>query len=278
MKKFLTVLSAVLLMLCGTFAFTGCEDSNTVVVYTNAFFPPFEYYQGDQIAGVDVEIMDKVGEKLGKTMKIVNTEFDYIIDYVSSGKGKIGAAGITITDARKERVNFSVPYYTSVQYIIVKEDVEVELADGIASWTNLEGKRIGVQTNTTGDLFIDYELGDHPEDEYTGLLYEKNSELVQLSDALVAVEKLKAGQVDVVVIDKLPAEHIVGHQTGIKCYPLLNAEEEYAICVTKGEDEILNAINEVLNEMMADVDENGENAIQRDQDAHGADRLIRRHI
>lgn len=263
MKKFLTVLSAVLLMLCGTFAFTGCEDGNTVVVYTNAFFPPFEYYQGDQIAGVDVEIMDKVGEKLGKTMKIVNTEFDYIIDYVSSGKGKIGAAGITITDARKERVNFSVPYYTSVQYIIVKEDVEVELADGIASWTNLEGKRIGVQTNTTGDLFIDYELGDHPEDEYTGLLYEKNSELVQLSDALVAVEKLKAGQVDVVVIDKLPAEHIVGHQTGIKCYPLLNAEEEYAICVTKGEDEILNAINEVLNEMMADVDENGENAIQR---------------
>lgn len=262
MKKFLTVFSAVLLMLCGTFAFTGCEEDNSVTVYTNAFFPPFEYYEGDAIVGVDPEIMAKVGAKLGKTMNIVNTEFDYVIDYVASGKGKIGAAGITITPARQERVDFSVPYYTSVQYVIVKEDVELSLNDGVAFWSNLEGKKIGVQTNTTGDLFISGEM------EEGGCLYEKGSELVQLSDALVAVEKLKAGQLDVVVIDMLPAEHIVSHQTGIKCSPLENAEEEYAICVTKGETEILNAVNAVLNEMMADVDANGENAIQRAIKAH----------
>lgn len=257
MKKFLTVISAVLLMLCGTFAFTGCEDGNSITVYTNAFFPPFEYYESDQIVGVDAEIMAKVGEKLGKTMKIVNTEFDYVIDYVATGKGKIGAAGITITESRKERVDFSVPYYKSVQYIIVKEDVEVALEEEVAPWSNLEGKKIGVQTNTTGDLFISAELEDG------GCLFEKGSELVQLSDALVAVEKIKAGQLDMVVVDKLTAEHIVGHQDGLKCYALENAEEEYAICVTKGETEILNAVNAVLNEMMADVDANGENGIQR---------------
>ncbi len=264
MKKLVTVFSAILMMLCGAFAFSGCQDDNTVRVYTNAFFPPFEYYQGKDIVGVDVEVMDRVGEKLGKTMEIVNTEFDYIIEYVATGKGKIGAAGITITPERQERVDFSIPYYTSVQYIIVKESVEVSLdEDGNADWTNLEGMKIGVQTNTTGDIFVSYELGDHPEDEYTGCLYEKNSELVQCSDALVAVEKLKKDQLDVVVIDSLPAQHIVRNQTGIKCYPLVNAEEAYAICVTKGETEILNAINEVLEEMLADVDESGENAIQR---------------
>ena len=104
MKKFIKALFASIMAIASLFAFTAC-DANTIYVDTNAYFAPFEYYEGKNIVGVDVDIMNKVGEKLGKKVKFVNTDFDVIIDNVASGKKfDCGAAGITITDARKEKV------------------------------------------------------------------------------------------------------------------------------------------------------------------------------
>ena len=121
MKKILSLALAFALTL-GCFLMAGCGKEDTIIVHTNAYFAPFEYYDGTEIVGVDVDIMNLVGEKLGKKVEFKNTTFSVIIDNVSAGKVcDAGAAGITVTDARKEKVDFSNTYFTSVQYVIYKD-------------------------------------------------------------------------------------------------------------------------------------------------------------
>ncbi|MBR6737061.1 MAG: transporter substrate-binding domain-containing protein [Clostridia bacterium] len=260
MKKLLKALIASVLCAVSLMSFSACS-ANTIYVDTNAYFAPFEYYEGKKIVGVDVDIMNKVGEKLGKKVKFVNTDFDVIIDNVASGKKfDCGAAGITITDARAEKVDFSNPYYTSVQYVIMKasdNSIEVKTAtDGTACvfWTDLMTKKIGVQRDTTGHIYVDLEInGDGP--EYPGELTGKsNDDLIAYDNAQVAVEAMNSNRCDVVVVDKLPAQYICNANTAYKCYALYYnvntaTEEQYAIAVTKGNTELLTAINEVLAEL-----------------------------
>jgi polar amino acid transport system substrate-binding protein len=236
---------------------TGCS-SDTIYVDTNAFFAPFEYYKGTEIVGVDVDIMNLVGEKLGKKVEFQNTDFGVIIDNVSQGKKyDCGAAGITITDERKEQVDFSDPYYTSVQYVVAKSGTIAEggvTSNGTAYvlWTQLAGKKIGVQTDTTGDIYCGDETADG------GIIGGTGASVKQYDSAQLAVDALTT-YVDVVVVDKLPAEYIVKNNTSanLVCYPLYYdaetaTEEQYAICVTKGNTSLLNAINEVLKELGED--------------------------
>ena len=116
MKKIIALVLATLMLVCTVVGFTGCNQ-DTIIVQTNAFFAPFEYYEGTEIVGVDVEIMAMVGERLNKKVQFDNVSFSAIIDNVKDGTVcDAGAAGITITDSRKEKVDFSIPYYTSVQY------------------------------------------------------------------------------------------------------------------------------------------------------------------
>lgn len=260
MKKFVKVLLASIMAVATLFTFTAC-NANTIYVDTNAYFAPFEYYEGKNIVGVDVDIMNKVGKKLGKKVKFVNTDFDVIIDNVASGaKFDCGAAGITITDARKEKVDFSNPYYTSVQYVIMKADdnsIETKTAtDGTACvfWADLMNKKIGVQRDTTGHIYVDLEInGDGP--DYPGELAGKsNDDLIPYDNAQVAVEAMNSNRCDVVVVDKLPAQFICNANSAYKCFALYYnvntaTEEQYAIAVTKGNTELLTAINEVLAEL-----------------------------
>ena len=156
MKKIIS-LALALVMLATCVLFASCnkdgKENEEIIVHTNAFFAPFEYYDGDEIVGVDVEIMNLVGKKLGKDIKFVNTEFAAIIDNVKEGKVcDAGAAGITITDERKEKVDFSTPYYTSVQYVIFKADdatITTKTVDGVEYivWDALAGKKIGIAMN-----------------------------------------------------------------------------------------------------------------------------------
>ena len=119
MKKILSIAMALAMMLSCIALFASCAKEETIIVHTNAFFAPFEYYDGTEIKGVDVEIMNLVGEKLDKKVEFVNVEFSAIIDNVKAGEVcDAGAAGITITNERKDKVDFSIPYYTSVQYVI----------------------------------------------------------------------------------------------------------------------------------------------------------------
>lgn len=260
-KKILCAVAAFAFTVVAAVSASACGKSEKIYVDTNAFFAPFEYYEGNEIVGVDVDIMNKVGKKLGKEVVFTNTDFGVIIDNVASGtQFDCGAAGITITDARKELVDFSNPYFTSVQYVIFKNDtfsVSGTTADGVdyVLWEALAGKKIGVQTNTTGHIYVEGEINGQESNDYgyDGVLYGTNAELTTYSNAQVAVSALGTG-VDVVVVDKLPAEYIVKNDSSLKCYALYYdaetaTEEQYAICVTKGNTELLNAINEVLAEL-----------------------------
>ena len=268
MKKVLSLLLAVLMLFSAVSALTSC-GGNEIIVHTNAFFAPFEYYDGTEIKGVDVEIMNMVGEKLGKDIKFVNVEFSAIIDNVKDGKVcDAGAAGITITDERKEKVDFSTPYYTSIQYVICKADdasiVTRTAADGTVYvvWEALAGKKIGTQTDTTGWIYTDGEINATEDNDYgyAGVLYGTNTELKNYDTAQLAADAIGANAIDVVIIDELPAKYIVSKNSAYKCIPLYYAgeteaedspvEEQYAICVTKGNDALLTAINEVLADLM----------------------------
>ena len=200
MKKLLIAAAAIAGAAVIATGATACNNSNKIYVDTNAYFAPFEYYTSAQeIAGVDVDIMNLVGEKLGKEVVFENTEFGVIIDNVSSGKKyDCGAAGITITDARKELVDFSDPYYTAVQYVIYKGDtlsVDGTTKDGVEYilWESLADLKIGVQTNTTGDIFVDGEINGQKSDPdygYDGVLYGTKTESVPFSNAQLAVDGL----------------------------------------------------------------------------------------
>jgi len=268
MKKIISLALAVLMLCCATVGFASCAKEEKIIVHTNAFFAPFEYYEGTEIVGVDVEIMNKVGEKLGKKIEFVNVEFSAIIDNVKDGVVcDAGAAGITITDVRKEKVDFSTPYYTSVQYVIFKaDDATIATKTGANGeyivWEALAGKKLGTQTDTTGWIYTDGEINAKADNDYgyDGVLYGTNTELKTYDNAQLAADAIGANMIDAVIIDELPAQFIVSKNSQYKCVPLYYSgatdaedapvEEQYAICVTKGNTALLDAINAVLDEMM----------------------------
>lgn len=284
MKKILSLILVCAMLVCSVALFASC-DTEKIIVHTNAFFAPFEYYEGTEIKGVDVEIMNLVGKKLGKKIEFQNVEFSAIIDNVKEGKVcDAGAAGITITNERKDKVDFSTPYYTSVQYVIFKADdatVATKTVDGVEYivWEALAGKKIGTQTDTTGWIYTDGEINATEDNDYgyNGVLYGTGTELKNYDNAQLAADAITANAIDVVIIDELPAQYIVSKNSGFKCLPLYYSgetdaedapvEEQYAICVTKGNTELLEAINEVLEELMV-VGENGKTKIEEMVMAH----------
>lgn len=265
MKRILSLALAAILLCGSIFALASC-GGNKIIVRTNAFFAPFEYYDGEAIVGVDVDIMNLVGKKLGKEIVWKDGDFGTIIDDVKAGKtADCGAAGITITNERKDKVDFSNPYYTSIQYVIVPEGVTVatKTVDGTTYivWEALAGKRIATQIDTTGWIYTDGEINATEDNDYgyAGVLYNTDTTHKEMPDAQAAVDAL--GQsADVVIIDELPAKFLVANSSkNLAAYPLYYSgaegeadapvEEQYAICVTKGNTELLAAINEVLAEL-----------------------------
>lgn len=264
MKKVFGLLLALATLFCFGTAAAACAN-DTIIVQTNAYFAPFEYYDGSEIVGVDVDIMNKVGEKLGKKVEFRDGDFGIIIDVVSQGKtADAGAAGLTITDERKQFVDFSDPYYTSVQYVIWEEGnedfVTSKAADGTTDmvlWEQLKGKKIGVQLDTTGNLYVSGEI--NKDEGYDGVLKDSGAECKSYDNAQMAVEAMFGSDaLDCVVVDELPAQYLVQNTKNhsLQCAALYYdaetaTEEQYAICVTAGNTELLNAINEVLAEMKA---------------------------
>ena len=285
MKKILAIALALIMMLSCTVLFASCSNDDTIIVHTNAFFAPFEYYDGTEIKGVDVEIMNLVGEKMGKKVEFVNVEFSAIIDNVKGGEVcDAGAAGITVTPEREEKVDFSTPYYTSVQYVIFAANdasIVTKTVDGkeYIVWEALAGKKIGTQTDTTGWIYTDGEINATEDNDYgyAGVLYGTNTTLVNFDNAQLAADAIGANQIDAVIVDELPAQYITKSNSALKCVPLYYSgetdaddapvEEQYAICVTKGNKELLDAINAVLAELMK-KDESGKSQIEKMVMAH----------
>jgi len=271
MKKILFML----LCLFSVCSFIACDKEEKLIVYTEAGFAPFEYVKDGKIVGVDVEIMEKVGEKLGKKVVFENVNFNIIVDAVSAGDlTNVGAAGLSITDERKEKVDFSKEYYQANLYVIYNKEA------GIASktmtdenvgvyWSSLQtNKGIGVQTGTTADLFLGDELA-----EGGSLEGVKKTDFASLDTAIADI----GVNIDYVIIDELPAKMLVAGNEDLACLPLYYeggegkadelAYDVYAICVTKGQDELLAVINEVLDELLKE-DENGVSEIQKMVNKH----------
>ena len=236
------------------------------IVETNAFFAPFEFYEGRQIKGVDVEIIDRVAKKMNKKIDIKDVEFDVIIDNVEAGKiADAGAAGLTITPARSAKVNFSIPYYTSVQYVIFDKNAAPEVRNGHVVWNALAGSKIGSQTGSTGYLFA----SDEAE---SGVLAGTNTEVKGFDSHQLAADAIGAHIINYAIADELPAKMIVDKNPNLEALPLYYmgatvaedepAEESYAIAVNKEKTELLEAFNEVLAEMLT-RDAEGKTEIDR---------------
>ena len=206
---------------------------------TNAAFPPYEYIEGGEIVGIDAEIAAAIAEKLGLEVQIEDMEFDAIIEAVKSGKADIGLAGMTVTPDRAEEVNFTASYATGVQVVIVTEDSAITSVDDLFA----EGASnvIGVQRNTTGDLYTTWDLED------AGL-----ATIDRYSKGAEAVQALKTGKVDCVVIDNEPAKAFVAEVEGLKILDTEYILEEYAGAMNKENAELFEAVNVALEELIAD--------------------------
>ena len=231
MKKLIALLVA--LMMLGTAAAAMAE---TLTMGTNASFPPYEFYENEKIVGIDAEIAAAIAEKLGMELKIEDMEFKAIIPAVTTGKIDFGMAGMTVTEERLQSVNFSETYATGIQAIIVKEGSEIKSVDDLyaegATW------KVGVQDATTGDIYCTDDFGE-----------DRVSKFPVGADA---VEALKTGKVDCVIIDNEPAKAYVAANEGLTILDTQYAVEDYAIAVALENTELLEKINGALKELIDD--------------------------
>lgn len=239
MKKVVVLLMA-LCMLVGTVMLTGCgeKDDNVLVMATNAYFPPYEYYDGDKIVGIDAEIAEKIAEKLGMTLKIEDMEFATTLNAVEQGTVDFAMAGMTVTDKRLKQVNFTTSYANGVQAIIVKEDSAITCDDDL--FADGATFKVGVQQGTTGDTYASDDFKD------TGV------KVVQYNNGNNAILALKGGDIDCVIIDNEPAKAYVQANEGLKILETAYADEDYAIAVNKSNTELLEKLNKAIDELIKD--------------------------
>lgn len=176
----------------------GAEGKPELIMATNAFFPPYEFYENDTVVGIDAEMAAAIADQMGRKLTIVDTEFGSIIGGVQTGKYDMGMAGMTVTEERQQSVNFSDSYATGVQVVILTEDSPIksldDLLDAGASY------KAGVQQDTTGDIY----LSDTPDNGGIG-----EDRVIRYKTGNEAVQALLTGKVDCVVIDQEPAKAYV---------------------------------------------------------------------
>lgn len=199
-----------------------------LVMVTNAEFPPYEFREGNDIVGIDAEIARAIADKLGMELEIQDMAFDSLIPAIQSGKADFTAAGMTVNEDRKKNVDFTDTYAEAAQVIIVKEDSAIKTPD------DLQGKNVGVQSGTTGDIYAD-DIAD--------------AEIQRFPKGIDAVMALTQGKLDAVIIDREPAKVFVKENQGLQVLDEAFTEEEYAIAVKKGNTELLEKMNGAIKEL-----------------------------
>ena len=235
MKKTLISVALVLMLLCTS------AMAETLTMASSIDFAPYEYYDDEtgEIVGIDVEIAQAVCDALGYDLEITDMQFDSIIAAVVSGKVDFGMSGFTITEERKQSVNFSSPYTTTMQAIIVPEGSEITTVDDL--YDTEKTYTIAVQQGTTGDLYITEDV------ETKGLSHD----IQRFNKAPDGVVALLAGKADCMIIDGEVAASFVESNEGLVLLDTAYAYEEYAICFAK-DSEIYETFNAKLDELIAD--------------------------
>lgn len=264
MKKIISILLAVLLCMSlfaacgnnaapagttdaetttGTEATTGNEaatfttvEEGKLIMATNAFFPPYEYYEGEKIVGIDAEIAEAIAKKLGLELVINNMEFNSIITAVTTKAADFGLAGMTVTEDRLKEVDFSISYASGVQSIIVKEGSAITTVDDL--YTEGATTKVGVQLGTTGDIYASDDFGADRVTQYNNG-----------NEAILALQK---GDVDCVIIDNEPAKAFVAANEGLKVLDTAYAEEDYAACFAQDNDALCAAVNDAIEALITD--------------------------
>ena len=207
-------------------------EGGTLIMGTNATFPPYEYYEGDEIVGIDVEIAQAIGEKLGMEVTVEDMEFDALIPALASNKVDIVAAGMTVTPERQESVNFTDTYATAAQVIIVKQGSD------IASSEDLNGKVVGVQMATAGESLAS---------EIEGAQVERFNKYFE------AIQSVLQGKIDAVIIDSAPAKAFAEKDENLVILDEALSSEDYAMAINKDNTELLDKVNAAI----AELDEEG---------------------
>ena len=248
MKSVKKVLSLVLALSIAVFCLAGCGNkeeakgtdtkdetkASVLKIGTNAEFPPFEFVDAangviDEFAGIDLEIAKEIAAKADMQPEINNMDFDGLLIALSNGQVDMVIAGMTVTEERAQAVDFSEPYYTATQVMIVPNDSDIQSAK------DLEGKKIGVIDGYTGQTCVE-ELGY----DFDG--YKKGAD---------SILDLVNGKLDVVVIDSATAEKFIADNSDLKIVedPEAFADEQYAIAVKKGNKELLDTVNAAIKEL-----------------------------
>ena len=214
------------------FIFSGCgsDREKQLIMATEAGFAPYEFYENGEIVGVDVEIAREIAKVMGKELVVKDVAFDFIINEVQSGKADFGAAGISITDERKEQVDFTVEYTVSNQVVVVRNDSTIQ------NFEELKNKTIAVQLGTVGESYVEKNYPD--------------ATIITQKKYLAAAEDVKSGKSDCIVMDELPAKELVASNPELKIMDGILFSDKYGMVVKKGNTELLNQINEVLTRLM----------------------------
>ena len=234
MKKMISILLCVIFCFACFAPAAFAADKKTIKVATNVAFPPYEYYEDEKAVGIDVDIMQAICDKLGYEMELSDMEFGSIITAVASGKIDVGFGAITITEERAKSVHFTTSYSTGIQSIIVKEDSPITTIDDLHG----DKIKIGVQQDTTGDI---YATGDFGEEH-----------IARFNKGADAVQALITGKCSAVIIDNSPAETFVAQNAGLKILPTVYAEEAYGFELSYDNEELYNAVNGALEELLSD--------------------------
>ena len=215
-----------------SFLLFGCnKNDNKLVMVTEAGFAPYEYHDGSGIVGVDVDIAREIAAAMGKELEIKDVAFDSLINELNSGKADFAAAGMSINEERKKEVDFSIEYVSSKQVVVVRKDY-----NKIKNINDLNGKTISVQLGSVADTYVTKNF--------------KNSKIVRQKKFLSAAEDVKAKKSECIIMDELPAKELVKNNSELTILKIELFTDKYAIAVKKGNTELLNKINEVLEKLI----------------------------
>lgn len=223
----------IFLILVCVFLLTGCgKNDDELVMVTEAGFAPYEYYEGGEIVGVDIDIANEIAKELGKKLVVKDIAFDSIVNEVKSGKADFAAAGISYSEERAKEVDFSINYATSKQVVIVNENSDIKDPSEISN------KKIAVQLGSIADTYVTKEYQD--------------ATITRQKKYLAAIQDLKTGKVDCVVMDELPAKEILKENSGLKILDKELTQDKYGMIVKKGNKELLDSINKVLERLVSE--------------------------
>lgn len=232
MKKIVKLLSVFVLMLSFAFTANGAEKKEKIYVGTNAEFPPFEYLEGSNVVGFDIDFINAIAAEMGKEVVIKDMSFDGLLPALQTNKVDVVIAGMTATEERMKAVNFSQPYYSANQVIILAED-----NTDIKDFADLKGKAVAVMLGFTGDVVVS---------EMTDVKVER------FNAAYAGIMALQNGKVDAVVLDSETANNYVAKNSGLKLAEGKGEAEDYAIAVKKQDVKLLEDINKAIDKIKAD--------------------------